>query len=137
MEILKSFKKSLKRFREILEKRKTVANRDSAVKRFEFTVELAWKSIQMFLREQKIICRSPKESFKEAFKFGLIKDDPRWIEMIEDRNLTVHTYDENFAKEVYGRLPGYLEILERLPNELQHQGDRRPSRGRSRRAHGI
>lgn len=77
-----------------------MANRDSAVKRFEFTVELAWKSIQMFLREQKIICRSPKESFKEAFKFGLIKDDPRWIEMIEDRNLTVHTYDENFAKEV-------------------------------------
>jgi nucleotidyltransferase substrate binding protein (TIGR01987 family) len=117
-EIFASFEKSLQRLREILKEEKTVANRDSAIKRFEFTVELAWKCVQKFLREQEIICRSPKECLKEAFKFGLIEDDPRWLEMMEDRNLTAHTYNEITADEVYNRLPNYLEIFSLLKEKL-------------------
>lgn len=118
-EIFASFEKSLKRFEEILKEEKTIANRDSAIKRFEFTVELAWKSIQKFLREQEIICRSPKECLKEAFKFGLIEDDSRWIEILEDRNLTVHAYDEEMAEAVYNRLPKYLEVFNLLKQKLE------------------
>ena len=122
-EILNSFEKSLQRFEEILKAEKTIANRDSAIKRFEFTVELAWKCIQRFLREQKIVCRSPKECLKEAFKFGLIEDDPRWIEMLEDRNLTAHTYDEKTAEDVYARLFNYFEPLKILKEKLNsYQG---------------
>lgn len=117
-EIFASFEKSLQRLREILKEEKTVANRDSAIKRFEFTVELAWKCVQKFLREQEIICRSPKECLKEAFKFGLIEDDPRWLEMMEDRNLTAHTYNETTAEEVYERLPNYLEAFSLLKEKL-------------------
>ena len=117
-EILVSFEKSLQRLEEILKEKETIANRDSAIKRFEFTVELAWKCVQKFLREQEIICRSPKECLKEAFKFGLIEDDPRWLEMFEDRNLTVHTYNETTAEEVYERLPNYLEIFSLLREKL-------------------
>ncbi|MCK4818835.1 nucleotidyltransferase substrate binding protein [bacterium] len=117
-EIFASFEKSLQRLEEILKEEETVANRDSAIKRFEFTVELAWKCVQKFLREQEIVCRSPKECFKEAFKFGLVKDDSRWLEMMEDRNLTVHTYNEATAEEVYDRLSNYLEILELLKEKL-------------------
>ena len=117
-EIFASFKKSLQRLEDILKKKKTIANRDSAIKRFEFTVELAWKCTQKFLREQKIICRSPKECLKEAFKFDLIKDDSKWIEILEDRNLTAHTYDEKTAEKVYGRLPNYLMILKALKEKL-------------------
>ena len=120
-EIFASFEKSLQRFEEILKKEKTIANRDSAIKRFEFTVELGWKCLQKFLREQEIICRSPKECLKEAFKFGLIKDDPRWLEMMEDRNLTVHTYNEITAEEVYNRLTNYIEVFELLKEELNRQ----------------
>lgn len=119
-EITKSFEKSLKRFEEILKKKKTVANRDSAIKRFEFTVELAWKSVQKFLRNQKIICRSPKECLKEAFKFGLMEDDPKWLTMIEDRNLTTHTYDEKFAEKIYRRLPLYINLLKTLQKNFKH-----------------
>lgn len=118
-EILDSFIKSLQRLEEILGKEESVANRDSAIKRFEFTVELAWKCVQWFLRDQKIICRSPKECLKEAFKFGLVEDDPKWLEMLEDRNLTVHTYDEKTAEEVYGRLNNYLELLKSLEEKLK------------------
>ncbi len=117
-EILISFEKSIQRLEEILKEEETVANRDSAIKRFEFTVELAWKCVQKFLREQEIICRSPKECLKEAFKFGLIEDDPRWLEMFEDRNLTVHTYNETTAEEVYERLSNYLEVFELLKEKL-------------------
>ena len=118
-EILNSFKKSLQRLEEILKAEKTVANRDSAIKRFEFTVELAWKSIQKFLRGEEIICRSPKECLKEAFKFGLVEDDPKWIEMLEDRNLTAHTYNEKTAEDVYNRLHGYLGILNALREKFK------------------
>lgn len=120
-EILISFENSLQRLREILDKEKTIANRDSAIKRFEFTFELACKCIQKFLRGEGIICRSPKECLKEAFKFGLIEDNPQWIAMLEDRNLTVHTYDEETAEDVYNRLPGYLKYLDSLKEKLKQQ----------------
>lgn len=120
-EIYNSFKKSIHRLDEILKQEKTIANRDSAIKRFEFTVELSWKSLQIYLREEGIPCRSPKECLKKAFEFGLIGDDDRWLEMIEDRNLTVHTYDENFADDVYNRLPAYLELFIMLIVKLEER----------------
>lgn len=116
-----SFKQSLDRFNEILKEKESITIRDASIQRFEFTTELAWKSIQQFLREHKIICRSPKECFKEAFKFDLIADDSAWLQMIEDRNLTVHTYDENTATEVYRRLPKYLPFLIGLREKLQRE----------------
>lgn len=120
-EIFESFKKSLLRFKEILNEEKTAANQDSAIQRFEFTSELAWKVVQKFLKEEKIICRSPKECLKEAFKFGLIDDDVKWLEMIDDRNLTSHTYDEEKSEEVYERLPDYLKLLELLKEKVESE----------------
>ncbi len=117
-ELFDSFKNSLQRLEDILKKEKTVEHRDSAIKRFEFTVELAWKSIQKFLRNEEIVCRSPKECLQEAFAFGLVEDDPLWLQMFEDRNVTVHTYDEKTAENVYDRLPRYLTILKNLQEKL-------------------
>jgi len=70
------------------------------------------------LREQKIICRSPKECLREAYTFGLLEDDERWLQMIDDRNITVHTYNETTADEVYSRLPMYLELFESLKSKI-------------------
>lgn len=112
-ELFASFEKSLQRLKEVLEEETTI-NRDAAIKRFEFTVELAWKCLQKFLREEGTVCRSPKECLKEAFKFGLVEDDPGWMEILEDRNLTIHLYDEKTVDEIYQRLPRYLTILEGL-----------------------
>jgi nucleotidyltransferase substrate binding protein (TIGR01987 family) len=109
--IFDSFKNSVDRFEEILGKEKTVANRDSAIKRFELTFELAWKSMQKKLREQGIVCRSPRSCFKEFFSVGFMKDDERWLDMIETRNSTIHTYSEKLADEVYKKLPEYLELF--------------------------
>src|SRR3989344_6474493 len=118
-ELFSSFRDSIRRLEEVLRDEKTIKTRDSAIKRFEFTAELAWKCFQKFLRDQEIVCRSPKECLKEAFKFGLVEDDARWIEAFEDRNLTTHTYDEENAEKVYNRLPRYLEIFKSLKEKLR------------------
>lgn len=118
IDIFESFEKSLVRFQEILAEEENVINRDSAIQRFEFTVELAWKTLQKTLREEKIICRSPKECLQEAFKLGLIDDNEKWLDMIDDRNLTAHTYDETMAEKIYSHLPAYLTLLDGLRETL-------------------
>ncbi|MEK9168528.1 MAG: nucleotidyltransferase substrate binding protein [Patescibacteria group bacterium] len=120
-EIFESYKNALQRLQEALEAEKTVLNRDASIQRFEFVFELAWKVCQKFLKDQGFICRSPKECMKEVFKFGLIKDDSAWLDMIEDRNLTAHTYKEKVAEAIFSRLPGYLEKFKELENSLSER----------------
>lgn len=122
-ELFDSFKKAIQRLDEALKEEKTILNRDAAIQRFEFVVELAWKCIQKFLKEQRIICRSPKECLKEAFKFGLIDDDERWLKAFDDRNLTVHTYKEEIAEKIFSNLPDYMEIFNKLKEALRKNYD--------------
>lgn len=121
LEIFDSLSKSIERLKDILKEEKTIANRDSAIQRFEFTSELSWKMMQKFLRENGIVCRSPKICLEESFKYGLIEDDKRWIEMLKDRNLTSHTYDEETAEAVYERLPGYMELFENFKQKMEKE----------------
>ena len=120
-DIFESYKKSIDRLAEILKEPKTIANRDSAIQRFEFTTELAWKSAQKFLYEKGIDCRSPKDCLKESFKYGLLEDNPLWLKIIEDRNITVHTYDENDADQIYDRLSQYFPLFGKLKETLNQE----------------
>lgn len=115
-----SFEQALQQLRIALTEEPNDIVRDAAIQRFEFTVELAWKAIQQRLRAEGVICRSPKECLKEAFAFGLVQDDPLWIGMMDDRNLTSHTYNKTMAKDVFDRLPKYLEPLESLSRVLKN-----------------
>jgi len=117
--VFESFQKSLERLKEILRAEPTVANRDSAIKRFEFTYELAWKSAQKYLREKDVLALTPRDCFMEVFRIGLVQDDSGWIQMGKDRNLTAHTYSEIFAEQVYGRIKKYAELFETLKAGLQ------------------
>lgn len=117
-EIYHSFAQSLERFSEILREVKTVANRDSAIKRFELTFELAWKSAKAWAGGQGVVCRSPRDCFAQMFRLGLLADDPLWLRMIEDRNLSVHTYNEKLAEEIYARLKSYLPLFAALNASL-------------------
>ncbi len=88
--------------------------RDSAVQRFEFTVEIFWKSVKSFLREfEGIDCRSPKSCIREFFSQGYIGENMavKLLEMIDYRNLTSHTYKEDVAEAIFSRLPGYMEAV--------------------------
>ncbi len=109
------FEKAVKRLGEVLSVPETDIVRDSAIQRFEFTLDISWKALKAYLEERKgIICVSPKECFREAYRQGIIKYDEDWIKLVDMRNETVHTYNENTAKEIYGQLPNALKHFEEL-----------------------
>lgn len=75
------------------------------IKSFEYTYELAWNTLKDYLLStglQEIY--GPRDAVKAAFKAELIEDGHLWMEMIKDRNLTVHTYNEDQAKEILSRI---------------------------------
>lgn len=115
---LAGFIKTTKRLEEALREPPSALIRDACIQRFEFSFELGWKAIQEQLRQQGLNCQSPKSCLREAFKQGWIEDENAGIEILNDRNLTSHTYDEQLAKSIYTRLPKHLEFLTGLTTIL-------------------
>ncbi len=77
--------------------------RDATIQRFEFTFEAAWKTLQLFLLHQGLEATGPRQVLKQAFAFGLIQTPDEadvWLAMLEDRNLTTHTYREDLAEMI-------------------------------------
>lgn len=112
---IQQFEKAVRRLKEVLELEETDIIRDATIQRFEFTLDISWKMLKTFLEEKKgIICVSPKECFREAYRQGVIDYDEDWIEFVNMRNETVHTYNEDIAKEIYNKLPNTLSHFESL-----------------------
>jgi len=118
MPILEDFRRTISRLEEALSLEKTDIVRDSAIKRFEMCFDLAWKNIQIYARNEGVECHSPRGCLKSAFQLNLIDYDERWLEMLEDRNLTVHMYKERYAEEVFARLPKHLDLFKSLAQRL-------------------
>lgn len=118
--LIGQFKKATQRFSEVLAVKKTTIVRDSAIQRFEFTFDLSWKAIKTWLEEKKgVICNSPKECFREAYRQKLIDYDKVWIKMTDWRNASVHTYKEELAESLYAELPKALEHFQQLLENLK------------------
>lgn len=120
---LKSFREAVERLEEALSLPEDPVVRDSSIKRFELCFELSWKVIQSFLRDRGLDCRSPRDCFREAFSYGLLTKEEAWVQMVQDRNLSVHTYNAALANQLYARLPRYLPAYRQLLGELQSSGD--------------
>ena len=118
--ILEDFEKAIKRLEEVLKLSKTDVNRDSAIKRFEFCFDLAWKSIKFYAQRQGVECYSPRDCFKTAFQLNLIDYNEYWLNMIDDRNLTAYLYKEEYADKVYSQLSDYLELFKKL-SQIVHR----------------
>ncbi|HFE66977.1 MAG TPA: nucleotidyltransferase [Chloroflexi bacterium] len=71
------------------------------IQSFEYTHELAWKTLKDFLENigaEKLY--GSRDTTRAAFKAELIEDGEVWMDMIISRNLTSHTYDEETAEKV-------------------------------------
>ncbi len=116
------FEKALQRLEEVLAMEKNAVVRDSAIQRFEFTLDLAWKTVKTFLEEQKgVLCRSPKECLRQGFSQGLIEYDDFWLTMVDLRNETSHIYKEETTDAIYQKLGQCLEKFRKLRDALAHQ----------------
>lgn len=116
---LEEYEKCLRKFEEVLNLPKDEFIRDSAIKRFELCFELGWKTLKDFLNEEGIFCRSPRSCLKEAFSMGLIEDGDEWLSILEDRNLSVHTYNEELAEQIYKRLKNHAKAMRNLLNKMK------------------
>ena len=91
--------------------------RDGLIQRFEFTVELAWKSLKEYLEDQVSVLAvaSPRAVLKEAYAAGVIGDAGTWDAIIRARNITSHVYDEQTSISVAGQIADvFLPVLKNL-----------------------
>lgn len=99
----------------ILEKR----DLSGIIKDFELAYELSWKSLKTYLELQGHQPSSARSVFKEAYALSYIHNEDVWLRMIKDRNETVHTYNEAFARAMTERIikeyaPTLIALLEFL-----------------------
>lgn len=93
---------------------------------FEMSFELAWKLLKDYLEEQGFQDeKSPRAVLKKAFEIGLIGHGHEWMQLLEDRNLTSHTYDEEKATEMEQLIDNkYYPIMKALQvtfNQKMHE----------------
>ena len=75
------------------------------IRGFEFTHELAWKVLKDYLEEKGMVgIIGSKDATRLAFKNGLIDDGEAWMDMIKARNLCSHTYNQETAEEIVGKI---------------------------------
>lgn len=121
-----AFDTALNRLKEAIDLYKKQENTvllDGTIQRFEFCVELGWKTLKEYLEYEKIgEFNSPRATIKECFSIGLIQNAEEWLDMLDDRNLTSHTYDEVIAKEIYRNIiTKYYDILINTRNNIKRE----------------
>ena len=95
--------------------------RDAAIQRFEYTFEATWKAAQLYLREvEGLEVGSPKRAARAALQVGFFDaaHTRELLAMVDDRNLTVHTYNEQLAQEIASRLSGHARLLQRWLDQM-------------------
>lgn len=94
---------------------KSDLERAGCIQYFEFTFELAWKSIRMKSAELgQPDCLSPKSCLRQAFMNGWIGNEDAWLSMLDARNRMSHTYRAKDAMKVFESLSGFLPEFNQL-----------------------
>lgn len=118
---LEDFQKALKKLEIALEKDVHLDELylDGTIQRFEFVYELSWKLMKSYLEYQGIEAVSPRETFREGFKDGIIHDATEWINLMINRNRTSHTYNEETAWDIYDKIKNeYINLFKDFEKEI-------------------
>ncbi len=132
---IETAKQALKTLKELLDvKNPTIVERDAAIQRFEYTFEAVWKAGKVFLREiEGLEIGSPKGIIRGFLQVGLFTETQTalGLSMVDDRNLTSHTYNEGLAEQIHTQLGSYVRLMnewlsdmERLTNDSKTINDK-------------
>ena len=100
--------------------------KEGIIQRFEFTHELAWKLMQDILQSEGVVdILGSRTATRMAFNRGLIQQGDIWLEMVKNRNITVHTYDEKILAQEFSKimtlyLPLFLQFKQRVEQLCQN-----------------
>lgn len=90
-------------------------SKEGLVQRFEYTLELSWKCLKDYLEAESIVAKTPKEVIRQAFHYEFINDGELWIEMLNNRNMLSHTYNEElFHKATDAIVNHYFKEISEL-----------------------
>ena len=97
------------------------------IQSFEFTYELAWKTLKDYLNYKQVEAKFPREVMKLSFSYELIADGDIWMDMLEKRNLMAHTYDKEtfqlaydlITNKYFAQLNLLLEMFEKKINDTE------------------
>lgn len=102
-----NYKKALAQLESGLEvKNPDILQKQGIIQCFEYTLELAWKTLQDFLIQERgyADARGPRPVIERAFEDGIVKDGITWLDMLKSRNLTIHLYDEKEMEAIYTKV---------------------------------
>lgn len=119
-----TLKKMLKKLEAALEKDAHLDELylDGTIQRFEFVYELSWKLMKSYLEYQGTEVVSPRETFREGFKDGMISDATEWINLMINRNKTSHTYKEETAWDIYDKIKSeYIVLFKNFEKEMREK----------------
>jgi nucleotidyltransferase substrate binding protein (TIGR01987 family) len=126
----KHFQSALRRLEEAVdlaqERPLSPLEQQGLIQAFEFTHELAWNTLKDFLEYLGVQpLYGSRDSTREAFKRGLLEDGETWMDMIRDRNLTSHTYNEEVANSIaLSILKRYYDQFRVLQRKLDEESKR-------------
>lgn len=110
------FEKAVIKLQEALAQPKDEFIRDSVIQRFEFSIELAWKTAK---KTMGTTSQAPKDVIREMAQSGYIENVEIWLQAIDMRNLTSHTYKEDLAEKVYLFISSFIGELQKLVQVLK------------------
>lgn len=119
---LNNFKKALSQLKKFIDKGDNLneLEEQGMIQAFEYSYELVWKTLKDFYEYQgESSIQGSKDAFKLAYERGVITDQDLWRRMLEDRNRTVHSYNEETADEIAAAiLSEYYPAYEILATKL-------------------
>jgi nucleotidyltransferase substrate binding protein (TIGR01987 family) len=66
--------------------------------------------------------KSPRAALKKAFEMNILENGHDWMDLLQDRNLTVHTYDEQKATNMEKLIQNkYFPILKALHDSFKEK----------------
>lgn len=120
------YKKTVERLYEVIEvyeEKKEQIIVDAMIHRFKVCVELSWKLLKGYLKYENIgEFSSPRTIIKESYVQKLIDEGELWLDMLEDRNLTSHTYHDIIANFIRDNiLNTYYKLLKKLQESMENK----------------
>ncbi|MCF8104038.1 MAG: nucleotidyltransferase substrate binding protein [Desulfohalobiaceae bacterium] len=116
-----NFLKALGRLQKFIDKGElSELEEQGLIKAFEYTFELAWTTLKDFLEYQgHTDIYGSRDSIRKAFEVNLIDDGQGWMDMLESRNKTSHTYNEETAQEICLAVQrDYFPLFQQLKKKL-------------------
>lgn len=94
---------------------------EGLIQRFEYTYELAWKTLQDYLKSSGYEgIFGPSQVLNQALQIGLIENPEAWRRLKKSRELTSHTYNSQMAKEISSSIiKEYNELFQFLQKQLE------------------